>query len=467
MSGPLETRRRRYARTADVLVAVLTILNGLSWLVGGLTSPAWFAVIVGLALAGRVARDYFRPRSGVLGTIVSIAALATAVLGGIVTASSAPVAGHVLPVHLLWSLAVVAATIARPALASSIRTGAAVDAADLVRAAEEQRIRSNRERELDHVARVERDRKWAARPSGDGERTGYEPSELVDVEIGPNPWMYGDPGAGLGGSGFDERAIERGREGEVNFARVLEQRGLLGRFATFWSVHMPDEGVGASKQLQTDIDCVVVTGSSIWLVDVKNYDQGGVRWTVEREDAQGRSSVPTLIAIDLQTEGAVGHPRKMSGNMKLARERFDRKMRNLGIRTALKPVVVMMPRDNGLGRVQDVSWPGDVPAAGLPDLLRWLEDEPDFVPSDENAELLVPILSALLKDESGSAPTLGERRLPTATATPARAVATARATATQPATEPSTAEDDGSRPCSSCGATVTADIGFCVACGAA
>ncbi|OIH92901.1 MULTISPECIES: nuclease-related domain-containing protein [unclassified Curtobacterium] len=467
MSGPLETRRRRFARTADILVVVLTILNGLSWVVGGLTSPAWFAVVLGLALAGRVTRDHFRPRSGVLGTIVAVTALATAVLGGIVTASSSPVAGHVLPVHLLWSLVIVAATIARPVVATSIRTGAAADTANRIRAAEEERIRSNRERELDHVARVERDRKWAARPSGDGERTGYEPSELVDVEIGPNAWMYGEPGAGLGGSGFDARAIERGREGEVNFAKVLEQRGLLGRFATFWSVHMPDEGVGASKQFQTDIDCVVVTGSSIWLVDVKNYDQGGVRWTVEREDPQGRSSAPTLIAIDLQTEGAVGHPRKMSGNMKLARERFGLKMRNLGIRTMVKPVVVMMPRDDGLGRIQDVAWPGDIPAAGLPDLLRWLEDEPDFVPSDENARLLVPILSALLKDESGSAPVVGERRRPSPAATPTRTVSTARATATRPATAPSTTEDAGSRSCSSCGATVTAEMGFCEACGAA
>lgn len=471
MSGPVETRQRRIAATTDVLVVVVTVLNALSWLLGGFVSPAWFVVVVGLALAGRVTRDLFRPRGTAVGRVVSVAALAVEVLGGIVTASVSPLAGFVLPVHLLWAVVFVGAAVARPLLARSIRSGASLDAENDRRAREEQRIQDNRERELDHVARVERDKKWAARPSAPGELTGYEPSALADVELVSRAWMYGQPGVGLGAAGFDQHALERGQEGEVNFAKVLEQRGFLERFATFWSVHMPDEGVGASRQFQTDIDCVIVTGTSMWLVDVKNYSQGGVRWTVEHEDALGRSSAPTLVAIDLQTGGAVGQPRKMSANMKLAHERFEAKLRNIGVRTALKPVVVMMPREDGIGRIDDVVWPGSIPAAGLPDLLRWLEEEPDFVPTGEASTLLVPILSALLKDESGSAPAVGERRRPAATTTtaapaPTRVVATV-ATGAGAAGEPAPTGGSADRVCASCGHVRGPEEKFCHECGAA
>jgi hypothetical protein len=60
--------------------------------------------------------------------------------------------------------------------------------------------------------------------------------------------------------------------GERRFAKALEQAGMLDRFTTFWSLHLPDtDGAGIidAGLSKYDIDCVIQTQDEIWLIDVK------------------------------------------------------------------------------------------------------------------------------------------------------------------------------------------------------
>ncbi|MFK4790718.1 hypothetical protein [Microbacterium sp. ZW T5_56] len=257
-----------------------------------------------------------------------------------------------------------------------------------------------RRRELEYAAQIERVRRAQDRATRPGALTGYEPKRLADVVLERPARMFGSPGAGLGGSGFDARSVKRGQDGEVNFAKGLQKDGLLARFASYWSVHVPDAALGASIETQADVDCVLVSGSTVWLLDMKNYQQGDVVWRVEEHSPSGSH---LLSATDAVTGGYVGQPRPMSVNMSLATEAFRSRLSRSGLRFDLRPVVVMMPQGDGLGTIEDIVYPGGVPAVGLPTLLEWLSNEADYDERAEDSVILHAILSQLLKDETGSA----------------------------------------------------------------
>lgn len=265
--------------------------------------------------------------------------------------------------------------------------------------AEQDRIDRQREQELAHAEEVQRIKNAAPAATTPGDVTGYEPQILDKIVLERPALMHGDPGAGLSSSGFDVRRVARGQQGEVNFAKALQKEGIHESFASFWSVHMPDEEIGASETFTTDIDCIVVTGTTLWLLDMKNYRQGGVIWRVDDSDEKH-----TLAAIDRVTGGYVGdHKREMSRNMAMAAARFTTRLKRVGLPIEIKSAVVMMPQADGLGTIEDIFYPGNIPAVGLPVLLEWLRAEPAFDPSTEDAKLLTAMLSALLKDDSGSA----------------------------------------------------------------
>lgn len=222
----------------------------------------------------------------------------------------------------------------------------------------------------------------ATRP---GTVTGFEPRDLDGVELVRSPLMHGNPGVGLGDSGFDATAVRLGQKGEVNFAKALAKTGLLSRFATFWSIHMLAKDTYGTEA--ADVDCAIITGHTIWLVDVKYYAGGDV---VYRAEGDRR-----LVCYDGATGQQVGKTKTMSKNMQMAVDRFRSRYQNYKT-FRLEARVVFVPTNSGSGRIEGVQWPGGVPAVTLADFLAELRAEPSFVETLDS-DLVRRTFTGLLK----------------------------------------------------------------------
>ena len=196
---------------------------------------------------------------------------------------------------------------------------------------------------------------------GLGTTTGYEPRFLKDVT--PTPWRYtfGNPGAGLSSSGFGQQEIQAGQKGERNFYLALSKAGLLDKVASFWSVALPDQYF--RRVDDTDIDCILITNSTVYLIDLKMYKQGDLTY---------RNNGNMIYAVDNQTGQVVGNPLTVHGQMSRARDTFRTILRST--RYKLTTLVTFMPTNRGMGQV-DCVWPGGVEAVSLPQVLGILKED--------------------------------------------------------------------------------------------
>src|SRR5690625_1634457 len=263
---------------------------------------------------------------------------------------------------------------------------------------EREEIQLNREEQIRYARNMEKYTSRQDRPETLGTMTGYEPKKLESIELVPTPLMTGEPGAGLSGSSFSETNKRLGALGELNFAKVLQQNNYLDQFASYWSVQYPFKySPGPDSTLGADIDCILITRKSIYLIDLKLYFQGNITWKTITDNN-------TIQAVDNVTGNWVEKPRKMNRNMFYATERIQEKIDQLGIKKKVKPYVVMMPTDRGLGKVENVFWPGQVECLSLTDFLKIIAKEKPFNAQDEEAEVLNSLFAWLVKNESGTAP---------------------------------------------------------------
>lgn len=202
--------------------------------------------------------------------------------------------------------------------------------------------------------------------STNGTMTGFEPSKLEAHRVPSTPNMIGTPGAGLhGATGMTQTNISLGVKGEENFARALSITNQINRFSTIWSVPVPSMDYFEPGKYNTDIDCIIATESALFLVDLKNYKSGNVRYY---------SSGNQLYCEDLATGSPVGEPKTMTRNMDMATKAVRKHFPNANV----VPVVVFMPTDKGEGLIDNVVWPGNVPAMNLTDFLAVLANQRDF-----------------------------------------------------------------------------------------
>src|SRR5699024_8620482 len=115
------------------------------------------------------------------------------------------------------------------------------------------------------------------------------------------------------------------------------------------------------------------TGDSVWLIDVKNYRQGDITWRNEvrqaTTDSGKKVDLPVLTATDNATNGYLGKPLRMTRNNEMAHSIVHKRLQRAGISMTVRPVVVMMPQDAGVGVLDNVSWRGGIPIVFLPQLL--------------------------------------------------------------------------------------------------
>lgn len=201
------------------------------------------------------------------------------------------------------------------------------------------------------------------RAGGSGEKTGYEPAVLQRYQAPISVNARGIAGMGLFESGFSSRQVYGGQLGEANFYKALCKAGLIDNLSSYWSVAMPAQGTSAVRdpRFQSDIDCVIVQGSDLYLIDLKYYASGDVTWAMQDEQ--------TLLCIDNQSGNAIGKPRRMSRNMAMAQDRFA----SIFPTHRLLSYVVLIPTNAGIGKVSPGTvWPGSVPLVTLPKMLDML-----------------------------------------------------------------------------------------------
>lgn len=210
-----------------------------------------------------------------------------------------------------------------------------------------------------------------------GTMTGFEPRELNRLELQKSPWIAGNPGFGLDSSGFEAASIRSGQEGERNFAKTLQKTGLIDKFQSFWSMAVPDKNaLVASTTHSSDIDCVLFNGTTVYLVDLKNYKGGAVTYSMERG---------TLVCHDDATGQPIEVSSKLSQNMSMAGDLMRKHLEREGYRVEAR--VVFMPTNSGIGRIRGVRWPGNIPAMYVTDFLRELEQAPGFDTSRDHSWL--------------------------------------------------------------------------------
>lgn len=202
--------------------------------------------------------------------------------------------------------------------------------------------------------------------SQNGKMTGFEPWKLKKYQLRQHELMFGEPGLGLSSSGFSQSSIHLGQEGELNFAKALQKVGYLDRFLTFWSIH--NLGLNDEK-LDADVDCIIVSKDTIWLIDLKLYASGDVVWQTEED---------LLYTIDRQTGCQVGKPKRLSKNMFYAEKVFKRKFSRLLKYFKIESRVVFMPTTKGMGEVKQVFWPGGIQAVTLDRILEELRQQEAF-----------------------------------------------------------------------------------------
>lgn len=202
--------------------------------------------------------------------------------------------------------------------------------------------------------------------SRNGRITGFEPKTLEQWPVPQHFNMKGAPGAGLhGAQNMSQTNIDLGVKGEENFARALSVTHQLGRFNTIWSVPVPDADYFRPGKYETDIDCIIGTESAIFLVDLKNYKSGDVRYHRRGTD---------LYCEDVATGQQIGDVKTMTRNMEMATAAMRKHFPNANI----VPVVVFMPTDKGEGTIDKVVWPGGIPAMNLSDFMGVLANQGNF-----------------------------------------------------------------------------------------
>lgn len=187
--------------------------------------------------------------------------------------------------------------------------------------------------------------------------------KFKELAVTSSPLVHGTPGSGLNTSSFGSDRIAAGQKGETNFAKALSattHKGspLISLFDSYWSVAMPEKDKFApDPKLNTDIDCILIFGKTVMLIDLKLYKSGNVTF---------ESFEDKLYTVDNATGKIFGEPHRLSQNMAIAKERFN----SLSRGAKVESYVVLMPTENGQGTIgKTAGWPDHIRAVTMDEML--------------------------------------------------------------------------------------------------
>ncbi|MDE5641680.1 MAG: hypothetical protein K2I40_08400, partial [Bifidobacterium castoris] len=171
--------------------------------------------------------------------------------------------------------------------------------------------------------------------------------------------LFGNPGVGLKSSDFGDMQIHSGLFGEQMLAKIIASSGL--NVVSFWSLYGKD---AQGNRTDADIDAVIIgVGRNgqpyAWFVDAKNYKGGSDTAYVNiADDTLARVSISERAFVSGSDGRADVH---MSTNMITQCQHWRPLLERYGIMSDW--LVCMVPTGkSGTPRLQDVTWPGGVPA---------------------------------------------------------------------------------------------------------
>ena len=184
--------------------------------------------------------------------------------------------------------------------------------------------------------------------------------------------MHGSPGTCL--SSLEDAATAKiGLLGEQRLAKMFDRFGVLDTWESYWSVHMFTAAGKRDTDFQTDIDCVLVAGNVVLLVDAKNYRAAGYFnysqvQAVEASKNEGQWSV----------NGDMRRPLELKRNMLMA---YTRVVEICPPNAIVIPCVAFTPNTFGHPHVKSLRFPGCIQAIAALDLSTKLAAlAPEYVP---------------------------------------------------------------------------------------
>ena len=154
--------------------------------------------------------------------------------------------------------------------------------------------------------------------------------------------VVGDPGVGLGSSGFSTDRVSAGQAGEQNLAKLMVYLGIVGRgLNSYWSLRIP------GSTLDTDVDAIISYGDELVLIDAKEYVAGdGYVYRNEPGDAVSVWVEPDAEHPDLQRRRVKRY--EFSRNMEMALDKYRKAFPGMNV----SAVVLLCPTRRGLAAVK-------------------------------------------------------------------------------------------------------------------
>jgi hypothetical protein len=160
------------------------------------------------------------------------------------------------------------------------------------------------------------------------------PLPKVDIDFKPN--FHGTPGHGLEDSGFEQWRIDAGQAGERALARVIAGARWADDVDVFFSLAVPGFP-------DIDVDCVVLSGLDLWLLDAKRYRvEDDAAYTCYGGD--GTTLYLRRLDADGHPTGEILGEHHISRSTVMARQAFTEQFPLLTIRSA----TLLTPSANGV-----------------------------------------------------------------------------------------------------------------------
>lgn len=212
--------------------------------------------------------------------------------------------------------------------------------------------------------------------------------EVPDDYIYNHPAVHGEPGVGLNASNFSSTAIHKGQVGEMNLAKMMAKTGMLNSgVQSLWSLKLPN------SNYDTDVDCIITYGNTVYLIDAKNYSVGNANNGTEGMYMLKTGTDNTLVRVN--SNGIIPNSEHaISQSMVMAAERYAQYL-PAGVNVI--PVIVLCPDRNGTPAVKRgtsvVS--GKIPVMESTAFLEALQKETQGAEANPQ---LVDMLRPLIKD---------------------------------------------------------------------